>query len=746
MDYLYITKDAIEVLASERLYQSVEWDLGAMLVNVLNEKIDTWGDNKVLLHKGKKGIILYTNKINKKEGVLFDYTQISCFKEQDGAHSITIFQKIIKYAIKYFEKLALAPCEREIEGTSTTLIFPFPFSATKNVFKILVDRNGSKIDRQGMNILTVYASGENPENKKVTYTSLNKAISEINNITISKPKDSGVQVDSYQTTELTDVNISIDESLGYDNWKNYLSNTQKEFIYKPVNGVERLEGAAGTGKTLSMILRCIYILKNDPDKKIIFVTHSKATRDHIIQIFQNNWSEVSEKLCTEEDPLRPLLITTLQEWCIQFLGSNLPDTEYIDKDAQDSKIMQSLYIEQAYDVVLKKDFDTFKKICSPEFVDFIEKRDKEGFLELLQYEIATIIKGRADGDISKYKKIYRSQYLIPCKNENDRSFLFLIYDEYQKSLEKIGQYDSDDIILTALGQLVTPIWTRRRNKEGYNICFIDETHLFNINELSIFHYLNCIDSKNNIVYAIDKSQYVGERGILDNTMLEILQISDATSKDSKFDLVFRSSPDIINLAYNVLSSAACVFQHFENPLVSSSIVMSQKEEQKCFSPKYYLYNSDGDFIKAAFSEVDSCAKKFNISKSKILIATSTQSLFKETIKYAQNANKLYVEIKSRGDNASVRSAFSQNSYVIGDIDFIGGLEFDYVIIIGVDDQRVPPKSKSEAFHFINYAWHNRLYVAITRAKYGVFLMGNKVYGESPILESAVNLKLIEKNF
>lgn len=77
--------------------------------------------------------------------------------------------------------------------------------------------------------------------------------------------------------------------------------------------------------------------------------------------------------------------------------------------------------------------------------------------------------------------------------------MFVIFNNYQHSLEMVGQYDSDDITLSALGQINTPIWSRRRSREGYDACFIDETHLFNINELSIFHYINKPEEQNNII-------------------------------------------------------------------------------------------------------------------------------------------------------------------------------------------------------------------------------------------------------
>lgn len=740
MKYLLITLDAIEYLATIRQYQNIQFQEAESLYKLLTGNQVELKDQQLKTVYSTDGIILHTQQMKRNEGVVFDFTSFDAFNTQNEEKSITIFQKIIKYAIKYFGRLSLAPCEKELPGSNVSIIYPFPFSATKNAYKILVDRNSSKHSREDKNYLTVFYCGHEGEGRdaKVSFTSLNKALKALSEITLPQSTSNGlVNTQEYSTTILSDINLGLDSRIGYEHWQQYLTTIQKKFVQSTVNGVERLEGAAGTGKTLSMVLRCIHLLRTEPDKRIIFVTHSKATRDHIIDVFINNWPEVKELLCTSEDINKSLLVTTLQEWCIKFLGVYLSETEYLDKDASESKIYQLLYIEEAAGMVKQQDWNTYKCLCSDKFVKYIELTDSFILSEMIQYEIATIIKGRAEGNLDTYLTVERSSYAIPCHNEYDRHYLFLIYKKYQSKLESVGQYDSDDIILTALGQLKTPIWKRRRNQEGFDICFIDETHLFNLNELSIFHYLNKDRAKNNIVFAIDNSQHVGERAILDDTMYDILKISEVAKGHSAYNVVFRSSADIINLAYNVLASGSAIFDHMENPLIDSNFVMTRAEEEKCIFPEYKLLPTDDEMISAAFEEADKYAKQYNVSKSNILIAATTAELVESIIKYAENNHKACSIIKSRGDVKAVTSAYSMQQYVIGGIDYVGGLEFDYVILLGVDDSRVPPKSGKESNHFLSYAWYNRMYVAITRAKYALLILGNKGYGYSNMLESAI---------
>ena len=359
---------------------------------------------------------------------------------------------------------------------------------------------------------------------------------------------------------------------------------------------------------------------------------------------------------------------------------------------------------------------------------------------MLQREIAVTIKGRAKEDYERYKDINRSRYSIPVFKEADRNFIFQIFKYYQDSLIKVGQYDSDDIILSAMGQIDTPIWRRRRISEGYDACFIDETHLFNLNELSLFHYITKPSCSNFIVFAVDKSQAVGEWNMERD---ELFRQYNLKGQAEKFETVFRCSHEITCLAFSILSSGATLFTEFENPLISSTSSFTREEESKCETPSYCMFNSEGQMIEAAFNRVDTYSKQHSISKSNVLIVCTNSALLHDMKKYAEHTNRYYETLQSRSDSNTIKRAKDAHRYVIGEIDFVGGLEFDAVVIVGVDGLRVPPSLSGDALHYMRYAWHNRMYVAVTRAKYYVSMLGVKSHGPSSILEYAIDEKFVE---
>lgn len=747
-NYIFLTYDALLEFASGRTFQSAEFSQSEQLCNILMRKTVEWSHPKIFVkHTEKRGIIFYTHSIDKKRGLLYDLSTFVGFDQQNPEAVITIFQKTIKYAIHYFDQQPLAPCEYNL-SSEIAIVYPYPFIATHNVEKVLLDKNSTKQNRKEQNFLVAYYFGTDTGN--FIQTNLNKAVADLSTISIVDNAKGIETVDSLVVSKIEKPNISINSPLQYGEWDSYLTKTQREFISRPLKGAERLEGPAGSGKTLSLILRCIYLLEKSiadgNEYKIIFITHSIATKDRIQDLFYAIYPSIDKYLENADNhPNVSILITTLQEWSKKNLGGNIIyDTELIDKDAGISKGYQLMMIEEAYTQLKGNTWKGYEVICSKEFVDFINKTQLSDILDLLQYEISVVIKGRADGIGEKYKQIDRPSLGLPLRSNEDKMFVWKIFEKYQQSLERSGLFDTDDITLSALGQLDTPIWKRRSIREGYDACFIDEAHLFNFNELSVFHYLNKPQFKNHIVYVLDKSQNSGEVGFTDS---ELSSLEESQTIKTKLNTIFRSSPDIVNLAFNVLSSNVTLFTHFENPLDYCSSSFTSEDDKKCIKPSYTLAATDDEMIALAISDVEKYCNAHKIRRSDILIVSSDLQLLNVLLKILKDGNKPHVVLQSRNDYNTVKTAINGNKYIVGGIDYVGGLEFDAVFILGVDKGRVPPESNERGNHyqFTNYAWHNRMYVAISRAKYYVALYGNSQNGYSQVFDTARNSGIITCN-
>lgn len=758
MDYLYIDYNAIERIISERRFQSYEFSDSITLVEFLSCKIQYHKYHNIVLQKTSRGGFIYSG-VQSKKGVIFDFDSFKAFQNGSfkGEEKITILQKTLKYAMKHWHKNPLSSCEKNIPDTNYSLVYPFPFT-TGETYRVLIDKKADekKQNPRDLDFLLVFADGYDSKSFSPSLTHFKRALEEAKDVCKIVEEDNQQAAGNEAALIVSDLVSngefkSINSHLGYDKWKFLLTNKQKEFVEKDISGPERLQGAAGTGKTLSMILRCIHLLKkyNEENKEIniLYLTHSIATKNQIEEVFITNFQEY-ERFKDRAYSNQTIAVTTLQEWCLSFLGGNIDSSEYLDIDAQDSKELQLMYIEQSLENAMNNDFESYKDICSTRFVDYFSEMfnsNKEELLELLQHEIAVTIKGRAQEDFDSYILLPRIEHTIPvsASHQGDLNFLFLIYESYRKSLQAVNQFDSDDIAITTLQQLNTPIWRRRKQKDGLDCIFIDETHLFNINEISVFHHLLKDPEKNNIIFVLDKSQAVGDRGLNDSILNSSLGITDK-SDDSKLRTVFRSAPQIVSLAFNILSSGASLFVSLENPLEKVNYSFTQQEEKKAGLPEYFFELNDELMIKKAYDLAESIKQTKNISRSNILIIATTPTLLTELERFSKSKNKPVEVLKRRGDTKLIKKADHTNRFVIGGIDFVGGLEFDAVIICGVDKGRVPAVSNfnSETSHFIKYSWHNRMYVAITRSKYIVNLIGNKARGRSEMFDSAISNDLI----
>ncbi|MGY3311237.1 superfamily I DNA/RNA helicase [Pantoea ananatis] len=746
MNFIAIDGNAARKIVSERMLQSADYEKGLLLANLLKEGAITDFSNEVKAITGSSGIYLLTKNPSKKNLLIFDTTSFNGF-QRNSNEIITILQKSCRLAIKLWDKIGHSPCEKILSGTSLVALLPLSFTTGKS-YKVILDKSPDKERQEKRNeasfliFLDCYDTVA-VEPKLSNFRKAKEGIHELDTLALFKTNEKKDESPaSYlNINEVEKNNAFSNPHMGLDFWSKNLTENQKSFVYSDSYGPDILKGAAGTGKTLSLILRCVVQLSNakktDTTLRSIFITHSIATKTNIENLIASNGG--SEFINSESQ--QSVVVTTLQEWCIKNLGNRISATEYLDSDALESKQLQLLYISEALDDFLINDYAGAINFITNDLKSFFGSNDPWSISMLLQEEISTYIKGRAGDDLETYMKLPRTKNTLPLKTEDDFKTIFSIYSKYQDKLISLNLFDSDDITLSALKETSTPIWKRRRMNSGFDIMYIDETHLFNINELSLFHNLLKPNS-NHIVFTMDRSQATGDTAITKDDVAKELDANLAN--EHGLNAVFRSSEHIINLASCVLASGATLFQELENPLSESMTGHTSLLEEKCNVPYIITKRTSGEVYKAAFSLADFLTENFNIPRSEILIVPCTDNLLKEIKSHAYFNSKDYISIERRGDNLAVSNAANQNQYVIGGMDYIGGLEFSAVIIIGADADKFPEQStySGESPHFINYSSFNKLYVAITRAKYQVAFINEKTQKVSPLLETAVNEGLL----
>lgn len=743
MKFLAIDIFAAKELILNRKLQSAEYAEAAKLISFIKNGENFEIKGSLRGEKSQSGYFLTTTKIEKNKLLIFDKENFHGFEKKDH-EIISIIQKVCRLAIKLWENIGFSPCEKIIQGTSYIAVLPFSFTTGKS-YKVIVDRSPDSKRQQsrGCNHFLVFHDGVDKNHEIPPMAAFRAAEKEVRGIEPYLFEENKVTKGSsyVAVSETFTSNAKNSPFMGMNYWTENLTTPQKKFVFSDRLGPDILKGAAGTGKTLCLVLRCIHQLiehkKNGSLLKSVFFTHSIATKKSIENIVSAN---NGDEFLSEGNP-QSLKITTLQEWCIENLQGRISATEYLDKDALESKNTQLLYINESVEEYLTTEFNSGKKFISEEFKEFFEKNDPWTLSIYIQNEISIYIKGRANEDFDAYKKLLRSNNSIPLITEEDFSTIFYIFKLYQEKLVSLGLFDSDDITISSLLEVTTPIWRRRKIREGYDVLYIDETHLFNLNELSLFHNLLKNDSAN-IVFTIDRAQAPTDNAISSSDVINVMGMKGNYSEN--LETSFRSSSDIVNLASCVLASGATLFSHLENPLVHTSPGFTSDEDKLCETPYLIDVNGTEQIIETAIAQVDYLCKKLQTPKSNILIVSCDDSLLERFKSYSLSNNLTMQFIEKRGDYEAVGNAQRSNSYIIGGIDYVGGLEFQAVIVVGADRDKFPKKSSlsGESNHFVRYSSFNQLYVAITRAKYVVAFIIDKSKGYSDVLSTAITENLI----
>lgn len=764
MKYIFVDDASVEELINERLYQSIEFREGIDLVSFVRGRLTLLpiSSTTVAIKKDDAGYILSPKSLGQNY-VVFDLEETSGLFSLEDSGLLLAIQKTLRFCKKLWGGLLPSKHEK-ILTNGKAVVFPYPIGL-QTALRVTIDRKPDekrRVKRESGQAYLVYkfssSEGDGPA-ETPRLTNFRKAVegrAAFQQLALT-------ELDSRQNSRNGTASISVTEleqdadrpervEVGLDGWRRWLTTSQLDFVTSLLTVPHRIEGPAGTGKTLCLVLKAIHALRISSDEKTphrsLFIAHSQATKLAIENLVAMNGGD--DLLVQDVELLtgvQTLQVTTLHELCAKLLRREISDTELVDKDAYESKLTQKLYAIEAVERALNNDFLSHKPYLSEDFLSFLESTDRWAIAEMLQHEISVQIKGRAEQDLQKYKKLPSLKYGLPIRNDGDKAFVFVMHDEYQRELVASAQFDTDDVVLSAMSQLATPIWKRRRSREGFDSIFIDETHLFNLNELSIFHKLTRNELLQPIAYSVDRSQALGDRGWRDESFDEAFcsenELKNGASTSVKS--VFRCSPEIIDLAFSVTSSGATLFTNFQNPLISSVSAFSAEDERKCEKPSYIQFVDDEIMISESLSIAENLARDMGVQRADIAVIAFGDDLFNQLTSWAQSHRKPTEVIKSRGDLQAVERARQGGKFVLSAPEFVGGLEFSAVVLVGVDGGRVPPRSSAggDSQAFLDFAAHQRLYVAITRAKFRVAILGVRARGMSATLASAKASELLD---
>ena len=766
--YLLFDRGAISTYVSKTVLQSIEYSQGKRLVQHCRGELvsEVFEDTAIgyfdegVIFLGKPDQNTNTERNDVGPVFCFDLTQCKILDEQSDSVILTVLQKSYRTALKIWNRQPFSSSERT--HGSKSILFPFVYPDAR---RLVIERsiNVLQMEKRGIKfpLLAYKYNAEEPSDfedivdshvLKVagkTYSSNRIELQRKLTETVFSPT---VKSDTTMHHVKTTMVVGRDDFIFWSYEKQYdnLTDTQREVVdSENIKSPLRVDGAAGTGKTLSLLMRAYRLLKSFKEKqmpyRIVFFAHSQSTCRRNLQIF-SLYEDGNTFL--NYDSLQSISFVTLLDFCADFTKISL-DT-LLDRDAGDAKSYQLMIIES---VVEKAIQDNIVRTYWPALSDGMQevldqkKTATRTLCAMLQHEFSIQIKGRTDCLIEAYYELSPIPNGLPCKTRTDKEFVFSLFQDYQRQLQSMGSFDVDDVTLEALSHLNAPVWRRDRAQRGYDYIIVDEMHLFNMNEQSIFLYLtkDMLQKDIPICFALDYSQTIGDRGDVNNGRLNT-KFVPTSGNTKEYQTVFRNSPDIVQFCASIVASGTLMFMRdFFDPYKDMQSNFTKNDEQKSKRPILSLYKNDNEMIASLPSHIQQVKVDLHCSPHDIAVITFEESLLTEEgfQRLCRLTESKFTRLFS--DRGDLLDLSKEKNVILASPYAVNGLEFKAVILLGVDEGRVPQTMGTSDIsqHYIKYSAYNLLYLTSSRAKYRLILLGNKLRGRSSCLEHSIQGKYLD---
>ncbi|MDP3178421.1 MAG: UvrD-helicase domain-containing protein [Spirochaetaceae bacterium] len=536
--------------------------------------------------------------------------------------------------------------------------------------------------------------------------------------------------------------------LSYGQWMKKLAGTsQGDFIAAAIRGPQRVDGPAGSGKTLSLVLKCLHTLnqakERDEQHHAALVVFSEETRERIVSSFLQPLDE--EGFHTRgrgSGAPQTLTVTTLLSWSREALTPVIGEFSLSADNPAQARQDQHGIVRDVLNAHLPGFVAAAKSALSKEMKALCSGGTNDVLVGMFAHEFGVVIKGMAEGSRRRYLTVDRPAIGLPCANEADRRFVYAIFERYEEALRSYGCADLDDIAISHIKLLQMPLRREARENVAFDSVFVDEAHSFNPNELAIFFLLTRRSELPPLVVAVDLPQGVGDKGYaeggLDEAMLRDLEARENVDTQ-RFELedVYRCSQPILDLASSIYAQGHAFFAPVRVPGILRSASTGAGRAQPPLLRKYDTVHA---MLEGALDTAEELAGELSCNRSDVVVVLLHDGLA-ETLPKRLLARS--VMLTKRADNEAERRAQRQNQFVVSRPEHLHGLEFSAAVIVGASRNEVPRSTTGAgtAAVFETQRTVDLIYIALTRARQrvAVLYLGEPTF----LLEDAIKRGLFQ---
>lgn len=507
-----------------------------------------------------------------------------------------------------------------------------------------------------------------------------------------------------------------------------LNREQRTFVDRPHDRPVRLRGAAGTGKTQSMVVKCLRDLYADADgdKTFAFLTHSSALAHTVVRGMLHALDPTERWALLKTPSGQPRLwIGTIYELAQEKLGYAKKGLKPLSLDGCDGREYQRILIEQAIGQVVRDPrivLDLFPG-CR-DFQERLKNRAEDASLiDELMNEFACVLDlesiKKDTHEANRYARGSRDAWQMVLPSEAHRRVVLEIHDIYRALLRAEKMLSMDQMVADFDRYLGTHEWGALRERDGFDLVFVDEYHYFTRIEAMLLHSLfktrAQVCGRWPLLMAYDIKQGTNDVAI-SGGMEKFRNPGVGESVLTELKQVYRSTPQITAFLRDLDASFPAMDLEGE---YATYVAESQQENGE--TPTLTVYETDIKLVDSVFEQAARMARDIDGGGSQVAVLCLNEALF-DKIRFAGRVRDKFVPITTRDDLKELR--YAKSKCVFSMPEFVAGLQFHTVILIHADsadydeDQGLGRRRR----------YVSRVYLGASRAARNILLSSSKEQG------------------
>lgn len=501
-----------------------------------------------------------------------------------------------------------------------------------------------------------------------------------------------------------------------EQWRVFLHPSQRLYVEHDYHGPFRLLGGAGTGKTVVAMHRAkrlaARLLRSGSRQKVLFTTYSR-----------NLATDIASNL---------KLICTADEF-------NTIDVVNLDKLVKDLLMGHGYSGEIWYDG--SRDHGNDLDAAWRKAITSIGVNDSKLTVSFFKSELSQVIVPQQVRNAADYMRVLRKGRGTRL-NRAQKLAVWQVVETYRRIMQANGAYDVD----TAM-QNVVSLLTQGDTPRKYAHVVVDEGQDFSTPAYRVIRAL--VDEGDNDIFIVGDAQQriYGHTAVLSKCGIRIqgrarkLRINYSTTEQirSAADSIFRSSgADVADSVFAAVrgiedASPATTFDDLdgeESPTGDSRSLMSgpvpetqrfASQSDEMDAVREWIYGLCGTAENMAGDEFDG----ERVDPRNVCVVARSRYCIDQWYKTLDDG--LPYGVYRLGRDAENRQ---RQGIRIATMHRVKGLEFDYVVVVDVNDGVCPPKPALQSagadpatLNDIYREERSLIYVAMTRAKKGVLLTG-----------------------